>query len=481
VKPDNKKVLINLRGEPISDECDRIFKFSNGMAEYIKGNERGYLNNKGEKFTINGIRRQSFQNGFAIIKKDEVSSVIDKNGNILYSFNGEIFSLNNDSIIKLKNKKKYGIFNISSNKIILPVEYEYISYNLNSNHHVIRRNDSSLVINDMGKVLFSFDGYPDYGYHENYMKVCKWKNGPFLHFIDTTGTVIMSNENQFDYVGTLYNGFVKVKKKHKYGFSDIYGNVIIPIIYKNVDFFQDGICRVQTNSAIEYINSNGKVIFKHRFLESFWDFKYLNIYHNDFIKYNLKEYPYFINSFLSNHHDINPVLKYKKKSYSFAGRRDIFMVENDNKIALMYKTGQIVTIWYDDIKSISESDYVLIKLNGKYGYMSKETLSEHIKPQYDDAFIKLKKNETTFVKMNNKWALIDDSNKIIVDFIFENFYPFSEGLAAVKMNGKWGFIDLNGKIKIKFIYNDALSFQNGKAQVKLNNKWIIINKEGKII
>ncbi|MFH0793228.1 MAG: WG repeat-containing protein, partial [bacterium] len=72
-----------------------------------------------------------------------------------------------------------------------------------------------------------------------------------------------------------------------------------------------------------------------------------------------------------------------------------------------------------------------------------------------------------FVKLNEKWGMIDLEGRFLVAPIFVvddrsiasfrlsrlgsgigeglNFYQFRDGLAAVKMDGLWGYIDRDGK------------------------------------
>lgn len=64
--------------------------------------------------------------------------------------------------------------------------------------------------------------------------------------------------------------------------------------------------------------------------------------------------------------------------------------------------------------------------------------------------------------------------------IYDDAYPFTEGLAAVKTNGKWGFIDNSAFEVIKPIYDEVSSFSDGLAAVKLG-KYGYINRMNEII
>lgn len=57
---------------------------------------------------------------------------------------------------------------------------------------------------------------------------------------------------------------------------------------------------------------------------------------------------------------------------------------------------------------------------------------------------------------------------------------YSEGLAAVQYGNVWGFVDENNKLVIKYAFEDVKPFNNGVAQVKYQGKWIYIDKKGKV-
>ncbi len=79
-----------------------------------------------------------------------------------------------------------------------------------------------------------------------------------------------------------------------------------------------------------------------------------------------------------------------------------------------------------------------------------------------------------------RYGYIAPNGDTLIDFIYSDALPFSEGLAAVKdgNKGKWGFIDKQGNFVIEPKYNQANSFSEGLAAVKLSTKWGYINIYG---
>lgn len=92
-------------------------------------------------------------------------------------------------------------------------------------------------------------------------------------------------------------------------------------------------------------------------------------------------------------------------------------------------------------------------------------------------------SENTFqlLKKNNKWGYIDKDNNVIIDFIFDDAFPFSEGLACVLIDGKKGFINRKGEVVINAIYDSASYFKSGKSEVKIGDKNFFINLKGEKI
>lgn len=88
-------------------------------------------------------------------------------------------------------------------------------------------------------------------------------------------------------------------------------------------------------------------------------------------------------------------------------------------------------------------------------------------------------------KKTLKTGYVNAKQKVIIDFMFEDGKPFSEGLAPVKQNGKWGYIDKQGNMIIPFIFDEAFGFSNGIAKVEITingiNRPAIIDRSGNFI
>lgn len=81
----------------------------------------------------------------------------------------------------------------------------------------------------------------------------------------------------------------------------------------------------------------------------------------------------------------------------------------------------------------------------------------------------------------NKWGYIDNSDNLVIEHLFDDAFPFSEGLACVKINGKKGFINNKGEVVIECIFDTATFFNNGKSEVSVGDEVFSIDKNGKRI
>jgi hypothetical protein len=92
-------------------------------------------------------------------------------------------------------------------------------------------------------------------------------------------------------------------------------------------------------------------------------------------------------------------------------------------------------------------------------------------------------DETILVKKDGKYGFLDLPGSEIVPCIYNDAYPFREGLAAVCKDGKWGFVDKTGKEVIPPAYDYILSYryENGLAGVTVDGKWGLIDKSGQFV
>ena len=53
------------------------------------------------------------------------------------------------------------------------------------------------------------------------------------------------------------------------------------------------------------------------------------------------------------------------------------------------------------------------------------------------------------VRLGKRWGFVDKSGKVVINPLYDEVMPFSDGLARVKVGRKTGYIDASGK----FVWN----------------------------
>lgn len=115
---------------------------------------------------------------------------------------------------------------------------------------------------------------------------------------------------------------------------------------------------------------------------------------------------------------------------------------------------------YDEVTNVF-GDYLVVKLDGKYGYID-NTGKEIIKPTYDKAFL-MKENKAVVV-IDNNYHIIDNQGNIIYTFnenVFSSSY-FSENFLIIETikdhNHYFGYLKYDSETNSFSILNDEINF-----------------------
>lgn len=289
---------------------------------------------------------------------------------------------------------------------------------------------------------------------------------------------------------------IAVKNK-KYGFINLNGEVIIPLIYDDAFPFFKNIASVKIGDEWVYIDKKNELIKipfhktdYHAVLES------RVVIYDTLNKSNINK---FNNTTFSIIEYLNKIKtpNYKRKIYDLKSKtisdfnqfQDIsglyingyMRVYNNKKFgALNIRNKFNIPVEYEEISEY-QNGYFLVKKD-KWGIIDKK--NNVIIPLIYDKIFKVS-DKLIRVEVNQKSGYIDLKNNIIIDFQydFDLNSDFSNGLAMVKKNGKYGYINKKGKLIIPLIYEKALSFKNNKAIIldTTINKYYLINKKGEKI
>ncbi len=121
-------------------------------------------------------------------------------------------------------------------------------------------------------------------------------------------------------------------------------------------------------------------------------------------------------------------------------------------------------------------------ISKKVGFKSQQTGEIVIPAKYEMAYNFNAVGDNEFLapaKLNGVWGFIDQGDKTVVPFGFEDAKGFSNGRAAVKQNSRWGFINQIGKLVINPQFENARNFSENYSSVQINKKWGFIDSMGK--
>ncbi len=280
-------------------------------------------------------------------------------------------------------------------------------------------------------------------------------------------------------ISNLYSQTVFIKND-KYGIKDSAGNIITKAKYDYIDDFEIGVTTCQLDGKYGIINSKGILI-----IEPIYDaIKPIKLFSSAIdIQLNGKwgvidtegklviEPKYY-----------EPVDMSIFSQYSIVSLAKSVEVSS-GKTTLMY--GVIDNYTYKEIikpKYVSIDDkgfgYFKVRIDEKYGLV--DTTDKIIfEMKYDNIFAI--SNNIISYKKNSKWILVNSKGYSISSNEYENIFRMFGNRAKVRRNAKYGYIDEKGKEIIDCKYDEAENFYEEKAKVKLNDTKLEIDIMGQEI
>lgn len=131
---------------------------------------------------------------------------------------------------------------------------------------------------------------------------------------------------------------------------------------------------------------------------------------------------------------------------------------------------------YHFLGKLSEEAYPSLD-GSKYRYINYR--GEQVTPAvYDEAYPF--NDGLAAVSLVGRYGYIDIKDKRIIPFQYLNAGKYAEGYAPVENTSGWGYINKRGQTLIEFIYQDAHEFSEGLASVKSDGKYYFINGDGNV-
>ena len=346
-------------------------------------------------------------------------------------------------------------------------------------------------INKSGKAIIDFQYKKGNRFNNGFAIVCDLNNK--YGVIDFTNKTVIKfkYESIFHFNEDLY----LVELKGKFGLVNSKNEIILKIIYSEIGELVSDRATIElkvdkTTEKYGYIDSSGNIVIETKFKFAF------NFIHDFAV---VEQF----NKFDSMSDD-----EWMKELDSDDFYYNFFESENSGGYGLINKTGDIIVPFiYDEINFYetmnfnSEGFLVTACKNEEWGiiYMGsrnifsnelnkKLQLTKEFKFKYldeDDILNQLDQHVKILdfeilkpVRKNNKYGFEDLNQELIIEYQFDNYYPFENGLCRVEKNSKFGIINLKGDVLVDFIYDD-IWFLNDSISVTRNQFFFYLDPEGK--
>lgn len=276
----------------------------------------------------------------------------------------------------------------------------------------------------------------------------------------------------YDYLGTIENQKVIVKRNGKYGLLRLDQSAVLPIEF-------DSVC-LQENFIRTLQRTTGRVSWS--LYDTFGIKKTSTLY--EFLgPFHLKLFP------AKNHGYWGGVDRYGKEQIACV--YDSLLGMNEDLIVVRFK-GQYGIITHTDqwrllpqnnpVKLVNrdcfierQQDLLFLKdFSGNILYFTNYPITI-----FPDHLVERLSNGTER-EINFQGQIVSRKEKSDV-LLGDQYFRESEGLTGVKRDGKFGFVDSRGRLRIANRYEDIGEFHHGLAPVKLLGKWGFINPADQIV
>ncbi len=285
------------------------------------------------------------------------------------------------------------------------------------------------------------------------------------------------------------------KNKRMWGYTDVFGMMVLEPIYTKVSPFRENKAVVQKGNLSGVISCEGMVLLPLQY-EKLTDFRNGKIWAKKNGAWGLLDEKGRI-ILAHQYTDINPianaeltwVLKDKKWGLVDESKNKVLcalqydMIQVMSPNASLVKQGEVfgvlnhvncaylLPLTIEHVKRVTQHE-LLFEEKDKWGifHFSGKIITN---PVYDS--IGLYQPNVFIVKQNQKYGLIDFKGIVKLPLVYDAIGEFSAGYCSVKQNGLYGFATRMGKVYIPVSYEAVKPFQKTQAAVNKNGKWGIID------
>lgn len=261
--------FVDFKGNELTPfKYDYTKSFSEGFARVGSNGKYGFINKKGEEIiALKYEKADDFSEGLASVKLNDKWGVINSKGKLVIPAIYDDISEFHKGLAIAKKSEKYGVID-NEGKTVIPFEYEYIQESLDKFTDTIA-NDKSCFIVEKNKKKGLVDGHGkkitsvlyDDIFNLDSQRTLLILNNKSALLNRSTGKMIVGFKYDFIYPFISENTMY-VSNNDKFGFIDIDGNEIIPLIYDGAKNFSEGLAAVILNWEVYFINKENKIVIK---------------------------------------------------------------------------------------------------------------------------------------------------------------------------------------------------------------------------
>lgn len=274
VEVDEKFGLINRSGEYVVEpKYEDLGNIVGGFCFFeMEESGYGYFDRKGIiRLKPDYSDASNFENGIAIVSKNESYGVIDEFGTTYIPLMYDEINKLDSSHFAVRVDDNWGVLNLQKDTI-LPFIYSYVG-NVNSNIFMVEKDFKFNFWNRESNKIVSevwFENYPEYKelgkFNDGYAKI---KTDDGYNFIDYEGKPLFTKS--YSNLGE-YNKNIAFEIDGKWGFINTLGLVTVQPIYDKTQSFSNGGGIVELLPLKGVVNQNGNLL-----LEVFYeDFTFLS-------------------------------------------------------------------------------------------------------------------------------------------------------------------------------------------------------------
>ncbi|HAA13572.1 MAG TPA: hypothetical protein DCE41_18515 [Cytophagales bacterium] len=162
-------------------------------------------------------------------------------------------------------------------------------------------------------------------------------------------------------------------------------------------------------------------------------------------------------------------------------RPDGFLLEEEGKVGLKNWAGEwIVLPQYDSLSLPIANKFYAYQAGDEYGIL---TLDGERAMKGSEGFQSLYPVTDGFfpVKVSGRFGFVDDQARLRIANRYDSVAAYSEDRAAIQLRGRWGAIDQYERLVIQPLYEEPFFIEQGRAVVKQGDQYGIIDENGKTV